>query len=93
MKNTDFLPIGSVVKLKNIDNQLFMIFGWLQKSIEKNEIFDYIAVLYPEGLANKVLCFYFNMADIKEVLFIGFQDENEQEYRDYVHKQGYHLDN
>ena len=87
MKNEGFLPIGSVVKLKDTPDQLFMIFGWLQKSAVKEEIYDYIAVLYPEGLVNMVLCFYFNEADIEEVLFKGFQNENEREYRDYIHDQ------
>jgi hypothetical protein len=84
MKKSGFLPIGSVVKLKDTQDQLFMIFGWLQKSLQKGEIFDYIAVMYPEGLANRIMCFYFNEADIKEVLFEGFRNEKEQEYRDYV---------
>ncbi len=92
MKNDDFLPIGSVVKIKDAPDQLFMIFGWLQKSTVKDEVYDYIAVMYPEGLANMLLCFYFNDEDIEEVLFRGFQNEVEQEYRDYVHQQIYNLD-
>ena len=92
MKNDDFLPIGSVVRIKDAADQLFMIFGWLQKSSLKDEVYDYIAVMYPEGLANKILCFYFNDTDIEEVLFRGFQNEVEQEYRDYVHQQICNLD-
>lgn len=84
MKDSGFLPIGSVVRIKETPDQLFMIFGWLQKSVQKEEIYDYIAVMYPEGLANKILSFYFNESDIEEVLFEGFQNEKEQEYRDYV---------
>ncbi len=87
MKKEGFLPIGSVVKIKDTPDQLFMIFGWLQKSTAKEEIYDYIAVMYPEGLANKILSFYFNDEDIEEVLFKGWQNEQEQEYRDYVRKQ------
>lgn len=93
MKTDGFLPIGSVVKTKDTADQLFMIFGWLQKSPVKEEVYDYIAVMYPEGLANKALCFYFNEADINEVLFRGFQNEAEKEYRDYVRQQISQLDN
>ena len=84
MKKEGFLPIGSVVRLKDTPDQLFMIFGWLQKSTNLEDIYDYIAVLYPEGLVNKAFCFYFNETDIEEVLFTGFRNEKEQEFRDYI---------
>ena len=91
MKNSGFLPIGSVVRLKDTPDQLFMIFGWLQKSLHRERVYDYIAVMYPEGLANKVLCFYFNEDEIEEVLFKGFQNDKELEYRDYVSRRVHEL--
>ena len=91
MKNSGFLPIGSVVRLKDTPDQLFMIFGWLQKSLHREGVYDYIAVMYPEGLANKVLCFYFNEDEIEEVLFKGFQNDKELEYRDYVSRRVHEL--
>lgn len=87
MKKEGFLPIGSVVRLKDTEDQLFMIFGWLQKSELKQEVTDYIAVMYPEGLPNKYFCFFFNEEDIEEVLFEGFRNEAESEYREFVRKQ------
>ncbi|MBP3969142.1 DUF4176 domain-containing protein [Bacillus sp. WL1] len=52
-----FFPIGSVVKLKDL-NQTVMIIGRMIISADKRA-FDYVGVLYPVGYLDdeKVLCF------------------------------------
>ena len=67
------LPIGSVVKLKNVKKPV-MIFGYLQKSVAaRMDTSDYIGVPYPEGNINIHLQIGFQMNDIEEVLFEGYR--------------------
>ena len=70
-----YLPIGSIVKLKNNDNEI-MIIGYY--SVEYNdmvEIYDYLGCLYPEGLLLKNDFISFNHEDIVNCLFKGFENE------------------
>ena len=70
-----YLPIGSVVKLKNNDNEI-MIAGYY--SVEYNdmvEIYDYLGCLYPEGLLLKNDFISFNHDDIVNCVFRGFENE------------------
>lgn len=69
------LPIGSVVKIRNI-NQLVMIFGYLQKSTGMpDRIVDYVGVPYPGGNVNLLTQCGFQMTDITEVVFEGYRNE------------------
>lgn len=69
------LPIGSVVKIRNV-NQLVMIFGYLQKSTGMpDQIVDYVAVPYPSGNINLLTQYGFQMTDITEVIFEGYRNE------------------
>ena len=48
--NKKYLPIGSIVKLKNKD-VLIMVTGYYSVEYEENVmIYDYSGCLYPEGL-------------------------------------------
>ena len=70
-----YLPIGSIVKLKNNDNEI-MIAGYY--SVEYNdmvEIYDYLGCLYPEGLLLKNDFISFNHDDIANCVFKGFENE------------------
>ncbi|WP_408070261.1 DUF4176 domain-containing protein [Butyrivibrio sp. JL13D10] len=71
----EFLPVGSVVRLKNED-RLFAIAGFCQGTEDEDaEIFDYSAVPYPYGYLNADNMFMFNDSDIGEVLFTGYLDD------------------
>lgn len=72
----EYLPIGSVVLLKN-GNKRIMIYGRKQIQAETQKEWDYIACLYPEGNINEKYMYLFNHKDIGRVFFLGFQDEEE----------------
>ena len=77
-----FLPIGSVVVLKNGTKKL-MIFGIIQSNAENaNEEYDYIGVPYPEGNMGQDYQYLFYHNDIEEVYFRGFEDVERQEFVD-----------
>lgn len=70
------LPIGSVVKIRNT-KQPVMIFGYLQRSSAMPDmVVDYIGVPYPVGSINLFSQYGFQMTDITEVLFEGYQNED-----------------
>lgn len=75
-------PIGTVVTLKK-RTERYMITGALQL-MKDGDLLDYISVRYPLGLVDKVNELLFNHDDIDEVLFMGYWDEDETEYRNVV---------
>lgn len=71
--NKRYLPIGSVIKLKN-NNKMIMITGYYSVEYENDlEIYDYSGCAYPEGVMIKSSYCSFNQSDIKEVLFEGYK--------------------
>lgn len=71
-----YLPIGSVVKLKNNDKFL-MITGYY--SLEYNnsvKIYDYVGCSYPEGFLIRNNSYSFNHSDILQVVFAGFVNDD-----------------
>ena len=72
----DFLPIGSVVLLKNSPNMI-MIIGYLMSSIngeKDNRQYDYCGCMYPNGMS-KDNYYMFNRKAILKVYFKGYTDE------------------
>lgn len=83
MKN--FLPIGSVVLLKEASKRL-MICGRIQMRTDEGEskLYDYCGCLYPEGILDLERTFLFNNEDIDKVFYMGMQDEEEFKFRAYI---------
>jgi len=73
----DFLPIGTVVLLKKSTKPV-MIYGRKQLNSSTNEIFDYVACLYPEGNISSNYNIFFNHSQIEEVLFYGYDTPEER---------------
>ncbi len=84
----DYLPIGSIVVLKEGTKKL-MIFGIIQEdSNDKNsKEYDYIAVLYPEGNIGQEFQYLFNEHDINKVICRGYEDDERAEFLDRLQKQ------
>ena len=78
MKN--YLPIGSVVLLKG-GNKKIMIYGRQQSQVTTGQEWDYIACLYPEGNISEEHMYLFNEEDIEKIYFLGFQDEEEENFK------------
>lgn len=68
-----FLPIGSVVLLKESKKRI-MIVGVKQKQADSDKVWDYSACLYPEGIIDPERLFLFDSEQIERLYFIGFQD-------------------
>lgn len=74
------LPIGSIVKVKDVEQRL-MIIGVLQRGRSvPDKTFDYAAVPYPEGLHDNRLNIGFDHSNIEEVVFRGFEDRERRAF-------------
>ena len=79
MKN-DILPIGSIVKVGNVD---FMICAYFKSNAEYNgEKYDYACCLYPSGLGEDIALI--KKKNIDKVIFIGFQDGRFVKYKEQL---------
>lgn len=76
----DLLPIGSIVQLAG-GERFVMICGRIVVAQGSDEIYDYVACVYPEGIAQEDGLLFFNRDAIETVYFIGYQDEQELAYR------------
>lgn len=76
-----YLPIGTVVLLKNAEKRI-MITGFASMSPETGDkIFDYSGCPYPEGFLNYNEVCVFNHNQISKVVFKGFVDEEEIDFK------------
>ena len=81
------LPIGSIVLLKESTKRL-MIYGRMQREVDGERVWDYIACLYPEGNINPDHSFLFDHEQIANIYFLGFQDEEEIKFQQYMQSMG-----
>ena len=81
LKNVnDYLPIGSVVLLKEGEKRL-MICGIKQTAENVQfEEYDYIGVLYPEGHIDDEHIYLFNHNNIDKIFFRGYEDTERKEF-------------
>lgn len=88
--NETHLPQGSIVELTE---GRFMIIG--QKAFYRLEgidgpisVFDYYGIKWPEGTfqvySENLATVAFNTSAIKSVLFIGYVNDEDKDYRDYM---------
>lgn len=99
MENKEkFLPIGTVVLLKNGKKELMIIsycmmpngdvydkFGKVEN--HDNQVFDYGACLYPEGLITTDQIFAFNHEQIEKICFTGYETEIQKELSDALNEE------
>lgn len=76
---SEFLPIGSIILLKNTSKNL-MIYGRKMLHEESGEIFDYIGCPYPEGYLADEFSYLFNKEDIAQIVSPGYADEEEKNF-------------
>lgn len=73
-----FLPIGTVVMLKNGYKRV-MITGY-KCFFDKDKIYDYSGCLYPEGIISYKNTLLFNHSQIVQVYHVGLINDSFKEY-------------
>ena len=82
-KFDELLPIGSVVRVKGAQRNL-MICGRVVTRTGFDDIYDYVACLYPEGLIDASDLYFFNRTAVDECVYKGFEGEEELAFREHV---------
>lgn len=70
----NLLPIGTVIKHRNFDNQS-MIIGYYPVEADSETVYKYVGVSYPNGITKEMNMVMFNDVSIEQLLFIGYQNE------------------
>ena len=84
MERIDYLPLGSVVLLRDTAQKILIIARAINvKNGDKVVFFDYGGVLYPDGLIGDRMA-YFNHESINKVVFEGFNDVENQNVVDTI---------
>ena len=75
-----YLPIGTVLKLKEAEKSI-MIIGYCPITNEGKN-FDYAACMYPEGVLSPKETLLFNHDEICEVIYKGLESEEYKNFND-----------
>lgn len=76
----NMLPIGSVIRTIGAERKL-MVIGRIITTEEKDKIYDYVGVPYPEGIGASDQMYFFDRDQVEELLFVGFQDPEGLEFQ------------
>lgn len=85
VEDLDYLPLGSIVTLKNGNGTKYLIIGrmnTLENTDGEEGYFEYSAVPYPTGIETTDQIVFFNREDIGETVYIGFADKAEKNQQD-----------
>ena len=85
VNNLKFLPVGSVVRLKGGKMRLVVI-GYTPIEKGKEEVWDYLGAIWPMGVITSDKNLLFNRDQVEEVVFEGFSDSAELEFRTKLEK-------
>lgn len=76
-----YLPIGTVVQLKEAKKRL-MIIGFCPTTLkeDKKTVYDYCGCLFPEGLLSSDETILFNHEDIDNLYCYGLVDQEQKDF-------------
>ncbi len=86
IKEKKFLPLGSIVRLKDAKLPVMIIGYTVIPEEEPDKIYDYNATFYPMGTLDTSIVTPFNHKQIEEIIFLGYEDESGKEYRNNIKK-------
>jgi len=76
-----FLPIGSIVLLKEATKKMMIIGFSVIAEEEKEKVYDYLGCVYPEGVMNSTRNLLFNHDQIDKVIAYGYFDDEETNFK------------
>ena len=82
----ELLPIGSVVLLKDAKKRIMITGFYVKENENSDKMYDYVGVLYPEGVVQSNKNLVFNHDQIDRIFFRGFNDLEEQQFKDRLYK-------
>ena len=86
MNHEKYLPIGTVVMLKEGTKRV-MITGFCAiADSKKDHIYDYVGCLYPEGILDSKQNCLFNHEQITQIYHLGLNDNENIQFMDKLKK-------
>ena len=76
----EFLPIGTVVLLKEATRKVLII-GFAQVEENSKKIWDYIGCAYPVGVISNNTSLLFDKEQIDKVISLGYSDNEDKAFR------------
>ena len=86
-----YLPIGTVVLLEGATKKI-MIMGYCPMGAD-NKVFDYSACTYPEGLISSDKTLAFNHSQIKQIIFMGLESDEQKNFSSQIKEMLKDIDN
>lgn len=80
IENKRFLPIGTVVLLKNGEKKLMITAYGVFSTTSKDKLYEYGGCLYPEGIIDSNDICAFNHEDIEQVYHLGYASDDWMNY-------------
>ncbi len=78
-----YLPLGTIVLLKGANKRLMITGFEIVKSKDKKR-YDYCGCSFPEGLIDSKSMFAFNHDQIEKIYYMGYQDEEQKKFEEYI---------
>lgn len=82
MNYEKYLPIGTVVLLKEGSKKIMIIGFCAMAKKDDKTIYDYSGCLYPEGLLTSDQTLLFNHNQIEKIYHIGFHDDDDKKFKE-----------
>lgn len=79
---TDYLPIGTVVRLNRAED-LFVIIGLAVRNAD-DETRDYLGVRYPVGALSSENYYFFNHNMIETIIHQGYASDDHEAYKNLL---------
>jgi len=80
IENGRFLPIGTVVMLKNGKKKVMINAYGVFATINTDKVYEYGACLYPEGVIDSSYVCAFNHSDIDKIFHLGYTSEEQSKF-------------
>ena len=79
-----YLPLGTVVLLKNAKKKIMIIGYAVRKKGQNNKIYDYLGCLYPEGAISNDVNLVFNHELIDKIYYMGYNNEESKKVQEFI---------
>ncbi len=84
MEYEKYLPLGTILKLKNQEKKIMVTGFMAMPKNQNNIIYDYTGCLYPEGFLFPNNMLLFNHQDIEKIEHMGYSDNEEKGFKEVL---------
>lgn len=82
-----YLPIGTIIELKNNEEKLLFIVGYHNLDVKNNVLYDYAAYPYPIGIVDPKKRILFNHDSINKIVYMGYKTIAYEVFNKTIHEE------